>query len=253
MRTFRPGGLLAVLAAAVTAITLAATPAGAVTTLLDEDFHTLTVGTSFAEGASIGTTFTDVFNGGGTQKITSDGTNKFLTQQPQTSTSPGETHAALATSASSFSGSYTLLAEYGNETQLRTGSTPNAWERGWLLFDYTGNNSFYNVVLKSNGWELDKEYANSSGQQQCFLASGTTPTYSLSSWKRIVVTQTVSGATTTLKVQARTGSNALTTLTTFTDNGNAANCPGVPALSSGKVGAYTEDAQVDWGWFRVTQ
>jgi hypothetical protein len=147
----RPAAVCIVLTTAITTTVAASAPAHAATNLLDEDFHTLTVGKSFAEGADVATTFTDVFNGLGTQTVTSDGTNKFLTQKPRVSITPGETHALLTTSKSSFSGSYSVLAEYGNETQLRTGSPPNPWERGWLLFDYLDNNHFYAVVLKTNG------------------------------------------------------------------------------------------------------
>ncbi|HEY0168892.1 MAG TPA: hypothetical protein VGB75_17740 [Jatrophihabitans sp.] len=256
--------LRASLAAGALALGLAvagATPANAATPL-DDDFSSYTVGQK-AEGTTFGN-WTNVFDGARwnpdntyTRGVTSIiqpggvGTTKYLQQSPPPALAPGQTFSSLTTSNASFSGAYTLLAEYGNEVQLRQGSTPNPWERGWLLFNYTNNNSFVAVVLKTNGWQLSKEYTDpvDGSQRECFLATGTSPTYSLSSWKRVTVTQTVNASgQPTWVVQARTGSNALTTLTTYTDTGAC----GVTPYTSGKIGFYTEDAKLRWGWARVT-
>jgi hypothetical protein len=247
--------MLVVLSVVTALVLTTVAPASAATTVWDEDFHLFTVGQTFADGQDIappgGTArLQDVFNGFGSQQITGS-TTKYLRLAPKVSTTAGETHAALALSKAGLSGSFQLLQEFGNEAQLRTGSAPNGWERAWTIWNYQGLNAFVYLILKSNGWELGKEITNPDGSQgQCFLATGSSPTYTLGSWKRVVVTQTVNAAgQPTWVVQARTGSNALTTLTTFTDDGWCGAAP----LTSGRAGIYAEDARVDLGWTRGTQ
>lgn len=169
----------------------------------------------------------NIFSGGGTQKIIQGLTSKVLQQSPQVATSSGVTHASLMTSIASF-GDLTYQVDVNTRQQLRTGSTPNAWEMGWVTWHYTDNTHFYNLVLKTNGWELDKEDPNYPGAQR-FLTSGGSPTFAV-------------GTSYTVKVQQV--SNVITIwvngnlLTTFTDNET-------PYLS-GSIALYNEDAKVDW-------
>jgi hypothetical protein len=169
----------------------------------------------------------NIFSGGGTQKILQGLSNKVFQQIPQVSTSAGVTHAGLTTSIASY-GDLTFQTDINNRAQLRTGSAPNAWEMGWPVWHYTDNTHFYNIVLKTNGWELDKEDPAYAGNQR-FLTSGSSPTFPL-------------GTPNTVKIQQV--SNVITVwvngtlLTTFTDNER-------PYLT-GSIGLYTEDAKVDW-------
>lgn len=218
--------------------------------VLDDDFHTYSA-QSLSEGQTLGN-WTDVFNGGGSQSIFVDaGGTHYLRQQPQTSTSSSETHASLTTSSSSITKPVTLHYEYQNQQQLRTGSSPNPWEVGWALFNYTDNNHFYYVALKTNGWELGKEWLDSNNvQQQQFLASGSTPTYAIGHWLQLDLTVSYPSSTSaTITVKAKDQNLAQQTLTTFTDDGTTASGA---AYQSGKVGLYNEDAKVDWGYVKVT-
>lgn len=180
----------------------------------------------------------DVFNGYGTQCVVTSGAYKHLRQIPQTPTN--DTHAALSTAAATF-GNGTLTAEFGTNKQLR--KVPNAWERPWLLWHYTDNTHFYYLVLKANGWEVGKEDPAYPGAQQ-FLGSGSNYTWPVAgSWTHVEVVSV--GTTFTVKATDKTG--VLRTLFIYTDT--AANAS---QYTIGKIGLYTEDASVDWGWVAVS-
>lgn len=200
---------------------------------LDDNFSSYSVGCR-TEGQTVGN-WTDVFNGYGSQCIVASGASKHLRQIPQTSTS--ETHAALSVSVGSF-GDGTTIAEFSTNKQLR--KKPNAWERAWFLWHYTDNLHFYYLTLKANGWEIGKEDPDYPGNQQ-FLCTGSNYTWAVGSWNHVEVVS--SGTTFTVKA---TVNGTLRTLCTYTDT--AANAA---QYTSGKIGLYTEDASVDWGWVAV--
>ena len=122
-------------------------------------------------------------------------------------------------------GDVTVQADMATSRQLRTGSAPNAWEVGWLLWHYTDNEHFYYVILKPNGWEIGKEDPAYPGAQR-FLASSSSPQFPLGPWYRVRVVQ--SGGTIQLFV------NDLLIATAF-DNDSP--------YTGGRVGLYTEDAE----------
>jgi len=220
-------------------------------TLLNDNMSNYAVGTCYAEGQTFGN-FQDLFNGYGLACIVTgaNGSN-VLDLQPQASTSPPTAHAALTTTTRSFNGGagYTLTVDSRTVRQLRTGSPPNPWEVGWLLWNYADNNHFYNVILKPNGWEVDKEYVDSSGSQaQQFLASGTSPTFPVGNPEQVVVGQTVSNGVPTFVVRASVGGR-LQTLATVTDFGTSIS--GRP-YTSGRVGLYAEDSEAQFGLVQVT-
>jgi Ca2+-binding RTX toxin-like protein len=148
-----------------------------------------------------------------------------LVLAPQSSTSPGETHAALVVSQASFS-DVRFSAGFQTLEQLRTGSAPNAWECAWAVFNYTDNTHFYYVAFKPNGWELGKADPAYPGAQR-FLATGSSPASAIGSEHSFDIQQDGN----VIKVWL---DGVL--LTTFTDNER-------PYLG-GKVGFYTEDATV---------
>jgi hypothetical protein len=171
----------------------------------------------------------------------------YLRIAPAAATAPDETHAVLVTSGS-ITKPTAIHVEYQNQAQLRTGSAPNPWEVGWVLFNFTGLNHFYYVALKTNGWEIGKEYEAGGVQQQQFLATGTTPTAPIGAWLKLDVTASYTATAVTMTVKAKIGAAAQVTLATITDDGTSVSGP---ALQSGSVGAYTEDARVDFGWIRA--
>jgi hypothetical protein len=207
--------------------------------LLSDSFNSAAVGTCFAEGSSIDVSFVDVFNGYGSQCI---GAGPVLDQQPEAPASASDTHAALAVSKAEFSGTYEITATFTTLAQLR--SEPNNWEVAWLLWDYSGANSFYDVVLKPQGWEVDKEWCDSSltsCQSQQFLATGTSPSFPVGSSVTVTVDQQVNAGVPHFRIYTAVGNTAAALLTTVADPGAVS----APYLS-GKVGLYTEEAAVAW-------
>lgn len=220
-------------------------------TLLDDNMGNYAVGTCYAEGQTFGN-FQDLFNGYGSACImAAGGGSHVLDLQPEASTSPSAAHAALTTTTSSFNrgADYTLTVNSLTVRQLRTGSPPNPWEVGWVLWNYRDNNHFYDVILKPNGWEVGKEYTDSNGNQaQQFLASGTSPTFPVGSPEQVVVAQTVSRGVPTFVIRA-TVSGTLQTLATVTDSGTSVSGA---AYTSGRVGLYAEDSEAQFSLVRVS-
>jgi hypothetical protein len=217
MRVRKLGPPLAIsLAATVSTTLLAAT--------LVEDFSRMPTGTCYPDGTVIGA-WEFVYNGYGCNAFLSSNGNTMLLEQPRPSVTPDETHAAL-TLGPAFSGDFTLQVATATTRQLRTGSLPNPWEVGWVLWHYTDNLHFYYFIAKPNGWELGKEDPAYAGAQR-FLATGSSPTFPIGSWYRIGIKQTGS----TIEVFA----NDLL-IATVTD--------GERPYSSGRLALYSEDAEV---------
>lgn len=146
---------------------------------------------------------------------------------PKASTSAGETHAALVTSQASYRDVDTTTT-MTTLSQLRTGSAPNAWECGWLLWNYTDDTHFYYVALKPNGFELGKEDPAYPGAQR-FLVTLSNPRFAIGSSHTIRVNQV--GATMIVWVDG-------SVITTFTDTERP--------YTAGHVGLYDEDSHVSF-------
>jgi hypothetical protein len=199
--------------------------------LLSDNFDSYTLTTHWAEGSSYGN-WLDQFNGFGTTQVVTS-TNPRLQEKPKASTSASETHGALVTSTQSFP-DFDASLKMKTVSQLRTGSAPNPWEMAWALWHYQSGNAFYYLILKTTGWEVGKEYVNTSGlQDQCFLSTGSAPTFALNTFYTIRIKQVANAITVWVN-----GSQ----LTSFTD---ASSC-GVSPYTSGSLGLYTEDAQVQF-------
>ena len=200
---------------------------------LSEDFSSLAQGTGWTDGSAHGQ-WISAFSGYGQSGIESDGTHgNVLTLSPAASTSPSETHAALVRSAATF-GDTDITVDLRTLQQLRSGSTPNAWETGWVLWHYGDNTHFYYFIPKPNGWELGKEDPAYPGAQR-FLAAGSSPSYAVGPWNTVRVRQV--GNSITVWVN---GSQ----IVSFTDNERP--------YSSGSLGLYTEDAHVHFDNIAIT-
>jgi Domain of Unknown Function (DUF1080) len=189
-----------------------------------EDFSAMPAGACYPDGSTFGV-WQFVYNGYGCNAFVATNSNTMLFEQPATSMSPAETHGALVTGPS-ISGDFTLQVSAATTAQLRSNSAPNAWEVAWVLWHYTDNSHFYYFVAKPNGWELGKEDPAYPGAQR-FLASGTSPSFPIGQWYRIGVAQ--SGQTIQVSVNG-------VLITKFTDRERP--------YSSGRVGLYSEDAEV---------
>ncbi|WP_223184799.1 family 16 glycoside hydrolase [Streptomyces sp. CBMA152] len=167
-----------------------------------------------------------VFNGHGVNS----GDDKGLQLAPEQATDPGTTHAGLVVSLASY-GDVRYEARMRTVKQLRT-PAPNSWEVAWLVWGYTDPEHFYYITLKPNGWELGKRDPAYPGGQR-FLATGQQP-FPVGKWYSVEVAQ--HGAR--LQVAVNTAG-----LADFTDIER-------PYLR-GAVGAYTEDARVEFRDLKV--
>ncbi|PAZ15461.1 calcium-binding protein [Streptomyces sp. SA15] len=174
----------------------------------------------WADGSTHGR-WTSVFNGHGTN--TGDDDSLFLS--PKAAQDPGSTHAGLIVSTQSY-GDVRLRARMRTVEQLRT-PHPNPWEVPWLVWAYTDPEHFYYITLKPNGWELGKRDPAYPGGQR-FLATGHEE-YPVDEWYEVRVEQR--GAELRVAVGGQD-------LVKFTDAER-------PYLQ-GQVGAYTEDATVEF-------
>jgi hypothetical protein len=107
------------------------------------------------------------------------------------------------------------------------GNARRAVRAPWLVWAYTDPEHFYYITLKPNGWELGKRDPAYPGGQR-FLATGRTK-YPVGPWYTVRLEQ--NGADLTVQVGGRR-------LVAFTDVERP--------YTGGKVGAYTEDATVEF-------
>ncbi len=215
--------LLALIAAVIGLSLLGAGTAAAASTLA---LRSVPVG-AWSDGSTFGA-WRVVFAGYGS--VTS--TKSTIALAPMASTSPGETHASLVVSQQSFTAAkLSLTAKMTTTTQLRTGSDPNAWEVGWLVWDYVDNEHFSYAIAKPNGWELGKRDPAYPGGQR-FLATGSNVTVPVGTQATYNVTRTVQANGSTLTVLKIQG----VTVARFTDTERP--------YTGGAVGVYTEDAAI---------
>lgn len=210
--------------------------------LLSDSFSSASVGKCFAEGSSIDANFTDVFNGYGKQCVNQ---NHELAQIPEAPVSPTDTHAALAISKQSFSGTFDVRAQVTTIAQLR--NPANNWEVAWLLWDYSNGNAFYYMILKPQGWEVGKEWCNTAyspcEQSQEFLATGSSPSVAVGTPETMSVDQSVQHGIPTFEVY-----DGSTLLATISDPGTVS-----APYTSGEIGLYDEEASVAWSLITVVR
>ncbi len=96
---------------------------------------------------------TTIFDGYGS--VTWNPATQMLAMAPMASTQPGETHSALTVSNVSVHQPFQLNYTMKTVSQLRTGSAPNAWEVGWLVFGYKDTGAFKYIILKPAGYGVE--------------------------------------------------------------------------------------------------
>ena len=69
--------------------------------------------------------------------------------------------------------------------------------------------SFYTIVLKTTGWELDKEYSASGTQTVCFLATGSKDKFPIGVTYNLKVTDSDAGGVHTISVTVSAGRTLL--------------------------------------------
>lgn len=172
-----------------------------------------------------------VFAGGG-KIVTNSSSKTIITLEPSPVTTPETTRAALVVSRKKFKQKcLTVASSVVTLEQLRTGSTPNAWEMAWLVWDYTDNEHFTYVVVKPNGWELGKRDPAYPGGQR-FLKTGNTPIANPGDWGSWTIVRKKLSNKKTRTFFSISGKQ----ITKFTDKERP--------YYSGSVGLYTEDAKI---------
>jgi hypothetical protein len=143
----------------------------------------------------------------------------------QVPTSPELTHSALITTKRTWR-DQTISFTQTTLSQLRTGSAPNVWEVGWVMFRFRDLENYYYFIPKPNGFELGKKHGSDT---QIFLATGELPRVAVGQSSKIVVK--AEGA----RIRAWVDG---VRIVDFTDPN--------PLLGQGSVGLYEEDSQVQF-------
>ncbi|MCK9186413.1 S-layer homology domain-containing protein [Candidatus Gracilibacteria bacterium] len=193
-------------------------------TSFSDDFSGYSVA-NYDDGGTFGSWGVE-FAGYGTVGIEAEGSNKLLHLSPKVADSAGSTHASLVTGPL-YDGAIQFQSKIFTVQQLRTGSSPNAWEVAWVVWNYTDNDHFYYFIPKPNGWELGKRDPEYAGGQR-FLATGSDVLFPIGQWYDVKIEQDASNKITVWV----NGSQ----ITSFTDTERP--------YSSGNIGFYTEDAHI---------
>jgi hypothetical protein len=146
-------------------------------------------------------------------------------------TSPAETHSALITTKKTWTDS-TISFNATTLAQLRTGSAPNPWEVGWVMFRFRDLANYYYFMVKTNGFELGKKQGSDA---QIFLATGDLP--ELAVGRPLAVQLRVQGSRIRVSVDG-------TQVVDFTDPH--------PLAGAGSVGLYEEDSHVRFDSFATS-
>jgi hypothetical protein len=181
----------------------------------------------------------DVYGGYGLKGVTVQSNNGFFFEYPKTSTSPGETHGTLTTSTKSF-GDFQMSLYMKTVKQLRQNSPPAPWETAWVFWHYTDNYHNYALVLKTNGFQIEKKDNNVRCDCEIFLKTTSTPTVHLGQWQTLTLRVTNS-ASATPHIQVWVDGLVAAD---FVDN--SIHQPNSRQLASGYMGLYDEDSIVNF-------
>jgi hypothetical protein len=150
---------------------------------------------------------------------------RVVVLSPGVADRPDATHSALLITRETYSGRISFAGRVQTVKQLRSGSPPNPWECAWLVWNYRDEQHFYYVALKPAGWEIGKRDPAYPGGQR-FLASGDGG-FPIGTWHAFRIVQ--EGASITIQLNG-------VEIASIAD--------GERPFTSGKLGLYTEDAEV---------
>jgi hypothetical protein len=178
----------------------------------------------------------------GTVNITSStakDTNTVFYEEPKTSTSPNETHAALTLTTQTYEDVEMHLKVKTNK-QLRQNSAPNPWEVAWIMWRYQDDWHHYYFIFKPNGIELGKKQNENQAEEQIFLYTANEPKLKIDEWNTWYIK--MSGNHIEIWLEIADGS--MQKVVNYYDN--------TPIMGSGNIGLYTEDAHVQFDDVHIT-
>lgn len=165
--------------------------------------------------------------------------------------------ASLVLTEGPYYGDFDITFSVRTVAQKRgTPATPNAWESVWIMFRFNEAQGVhyhhYYLTLKSNGTlELGRKDNAVSIDEQYFLDTTATYSYSAGTWYKVRIKCTVNLIEIWLDDIKKI---------TFSDDGHlgpqggAPNTPAIPStyMLQGKIGLYNEDAEVEMSPMQVT-
>ncbi len=184
-----------------------------------------------------------VYTGDGSMGVVRDNTtsgvaNNYFFEQPKTSTRYNDTHASLVTTTKAFS-DFRMTLDMKTVRQLRQNSPPATWETAWIFWHYTDGFHYYGLVLKTNGFQIEKKDNNVKCDAcEIYLVDVKNPKVKLDQWQTITLSVTGSA---THKPHIKV----------WVDGDKAADFvdkrihqPNSPELSRGHIGLYNEHSLV---------
>lgn len=174
-----------------------------------------------------------VYDGYGTVGIE----NGLLSMAPKASTTAAETHAPLVMAGSAW-GDITYTVRMNTISQLRTGSLPNPWEVGWILFRMQDASHSYYFAHKPNGIEMGKYIPGAP--YQYFLYGTENPKLTLNTWNTYKI------ATKGANIKVWINNTQVIDYTEPTDGSKGT------SWYTGKIGLYNEDSHVHYDDVVVT-
>ena len=217
--------------------------------LFSESFTGYPQNACWTDGSTFGP-WTVAWSGYGCVGVTSDSTGTWLNETPANNT--GQARSALTIGPNPWSqwpGNNSFTYRVNLKTVSQLSKNPKNWNVAWFVWGYSNPNAFYTIVLKTTGWELDKEYSASGTQTACFLATGSKDKFPIGVTYDVQVTDSYVNGARAMSVTVSDGSYTNPkTLATITDMGA---CGGAP-YQFGNIALYTEAASADFTNVQIT-
>jgi hypothetical protein len=165
--------------------------------------------------------------------------NTVFYEEPKTSTSPNETHAALTLTTETYEDVEMQLKVKTNE-QLRQNSTPNPWEVAWIMWRFQDDWHHYYFIFKPNGVELGKKQNENQAEEQIFLYTANEPQLKINEWN----TWRIKMSGNHIEIWLKVADGSWLTVVDYHDD--------TPIVGPGNIGLYTEDAHVQFDDVYIT-
>jgi hypothetical protein len=164
--------------------------------------------------------------------------NNYFFEQPKPPTQHNETRASLVTTTKGYS-DFQMTLNMRTLNQLRQNGPPNPWETAWIYWHYTDNYHYYALVLKTNGFQIEKKDNNNHDDSaEIYLVDQSHPKVKLGQWQTVTIRHEGSSTGTPHTQVWVDGIKAAD----FIDS----KIPNSYKMSSGYMGLYNEDAKVNF-------